>query len=286
MKQIAYDSRPDPIACLQRIISLARIIFLDGLRRHALAGLILLVLATEVSGMLFMDFFGHDVGRASSDFLFSVMWMAGLLFLFFHAVQVIAWDEEHGAIYALLSRPISRSEYVLGVFAGLMALLVCLNLLLGIAAYGTLLWIKHGLAEVYFPAFSTSHFLLAWVGMVMMQGVLLAAIMLFSGMVRGGFPVLLLTAAYYGICSGLPVVRTSVMQQLAHGQDVAVFSHLLQVLTAVFPDFGRLDFKDEVISVTQITEINTILIHFIVASLYVVLAVIFACRLYGRRDLQ
>jgi len=271
---------------VHRITSLARIIFLDGLRRHALAGLILLALAAEASGMLFMDFFGHDVGRASSDFLFSVMWMAGLLFLLFHAVQVIAWDEEHGAIYALLSRPISRAEYVLGVFAGLMVLLICLNVLLGIAAYGTLLWIKHGLQAVYFPAFSTSHFLLAWAGMVMMQSVVLAAIMLFSGMVRGGFPVLLLTAAYYGICSGLPVVRTSVMQQLAHGQDVAALDRLLQVLTAIFPNFGRLDFKDSIISVTQITETGYISVHFIVAVLYVVLAVIFACRLYGRRDLQ
>jgi len=275
-----------PLLSIHRIISLARIIFLDGLRRHALAGLILLTLAAEASGMLFMDFFGHDVGRASSDFLFSVMWMAGLLFLLFHAVQVIAWDEEHGAIYALLSRPISRSEYVLGVFTGLLTLLICLNVLLGVAAYGTLMWIKHGLEAVYFPAFSTPHFLLAWAGMVMMQGVMLAAIMLFSGMVRGGFPVLLLTAAYYGICSGLPVVRTSVMQQLAHGQDVAALSRLLQTFAAVFPDFGRLDFKDAIISVTQITGINAIFIHFIVAILYIALAVIFACRLYGRRDLQ
>jgi len=271
---------------LQRVQSLTRIIFLDGFRRYALIGLVFLALAAEASGMLFMDFFGHDVGRASSDFLFSVMWMSGLLFLFFHAVQVIAWDEEHGAIYALLSRPISRAEYVLGVFAGLLLLLVCLNLLLGITAYGTLLWIKQGLKVVYFPAFSTSHFLLAWMGMVMMEGVLLAVIMLFSGIVRGGFPVLLLTAAYYGICSGLPVVRTSVMQQLAHGQDVAASSHLLQVLTSIFPDFSRLDFKDEVISVTQVTEITSILIHFTVVVLYIVLAVIFACRLYGRRDLQ
>jgi len=274
------------VQSISRITSLARIIFLDGLRRHALLGLIMLALAAEVSGLLFMDFFGHDVGRASSDFLFSVMWMAGLMFLLFHAVQVIAWDEEHGAIYALLSRPISRAEYVLGVFAGLIVLLICLNALLGITAYGTLLWIKHGLKAVYFPAFSTPYFLLAWAGMIMMQSVMLAAIMLFSGMVRGGFPVLLLTAAYYGICSGLPVVRTSVMQQLAHGQDVAALSHLLQGLTAVFPDFSRLDFKDAIISVTQITEINAVIIHFIVAVLYIVLAVVFACRLYGRRDLQ
>jgi len=271
---------------VHRIASLARIIFLDGLRRHALIGLVLLSLAAEAGGMLFMDFFGHDVGRASSDFLFSVMWMAGLLFLFFHAVQAIAWDEEHGAIYALLSRPISRAEYVLGVFTGLLALLVCLHLLLGITALGTLLWIKQGLKAIYFPVFSTPHFLIAWLGLVAMQAVMLAAVMLFSGMVRGGFPVLLLTAAYYGICSGLPVVRASVEQQLAHGHDVWFVSRLFKALAALFPDFSRLDFKDEVVAVVQSTATNHILIHFTVAILYIVLAIIFACRLYGRRDLQ
>lgn len=273
------------IHSLNRIKSLSRIIFLDGLRRHALIGLLLLSLLAEVSGLLFMDFFGHDVGRASSDFLFSIMWGVGLLFLLFHAVQVIAWDEEKGVIYALLSRPISRREYVLGVFVGLAFLLFCLHLLLGATAYGTLLFIKQSLNEAYFPAFYASHFLLAWLGLVVMQWVLLAAVMMFSSLVRGGFPVLLLTAAYYGICSGLPVVRESMSQQLIQEADSGLL-YFLQVMTAIFPDFSQLDFKDIVVSSQSLVDVASVFTHFGVAVLYVALVITFACHLYTRRDLH
>ncbi|MDX8411810.1 MAG: hypothetical protein R8K46_08085 [Mariprofundaceae bacterium] len=266
---------------LHRVKALARIMFLDGVRRHALIGIVSMALAAEVFGLLFMDFFGRDVGRASSDYLFSVMWMAGLLFLFFHSVQVISWDEERGAIYALLSRPISRAEYVLGVFVGLAALLFSLLLLLGPVAYVSLIWIKQSLASVYFPELSIAHFLLAWAGILAMQLVILAVIMLFSGLVRGGFPVLLLSASYYAICSGLPVVRASAAQHDGQGLDL-----LLQLMTALFPDFGRLDYKDEVVAATLSIDTTIILTNFSVAILYVCVMVSLACWFYARRDLQ
>jgi len=266
---------------VRRVLALARIMFLDGVRRHALLGIVLLALAAEAFGLLFMDFFGRDVGRASSDYLFSVMWMAGLLFLFFHAVQVMSWDEERGAIYALLSRPISRAEYVLGVFAGLLALLVSLQLLLGPVAYVSLVWIKRSLAEVYFPALSLPHFLLAWAGLLAMQMVVLSVVMLFSGLVRGGFPVLLLSACYFGICSGLPVVRASAAQHDGPGLNL-----LLQVMTGLFPDFGRLDFKDEVVAAAQSVDPALVVTNFSVAVMYACVMVSLACWFYARRDLQ
>ncbi|HKJ83291.1 MAG TPA: hypothetical protein VJ961_04635 [Mariprofundaceae bacterium] len=262
-----------------RVSALGRIIFLDGLRRHALVGLVLLSLAAEVSGFLFMDFFGRDIGRASSDFLFSVIWAGGLMFLFFHAVQVISWDEERKVIYTILSRPLSRAEYVLGVFTGLLALLIGLQLLLGTAGYATLLVIKHSLATFYFQHLSLAHYLLTWAGLAVMQTALLAVIMLFSGMVRGGFPVLLLSVAYYGICAGLPVVRDSVDAHSAAG-------YLLQILTALFPDFSRLDFKDMVVSNLSVTHGMQVWMNFGLVLLYIGIVTGFASRIYARRDLQ
>lgn len=263
-----------------RTAALGRIIFLDGLRRHALVGLVLLSLAAEASGFLFMDFFGRDIGRASSDFLFSVMWAGGLLFLFFHAVQVISWDEERKVIYTILSRPLSRAEYVLGVFLGLFGLLIGLELLLGAMAYATLLIIKHSLATVYFQHLSLSHYILAWGGLAAMQVALLAVVLLFSGMVRGGFPVLLLSLAYYGICSGLPVVRDSLPQH------ASTMGYLLQTLAAIFPDFARLDFKDMVISNIAVTGTMNIVLNFALLLLYTGIVITLACRIYARRDLQ
>ena len=268
------------------MLSLAKIIFMDGVRRHALIGLVVLSLGAEAFGLLFMDFFGRDVGRASSDFLFSIMWLAGFMFLFFHAVQSISWDEEHRAIYSILSRPISRAQYVLGVFIGLAALLLSLQLLLGTVAYATLIAIKGALDEVYFPALSMAYFGLSWLGLLLMQFVLLGAILLFSGMVRGGGVVMLLSVAYYGICSGLPVVRASILQHVSQGEGSSTMALLLQGLTAIFPDFSRLDFKDFVISDAPITGWAGIGMNITASVLYVAIAVTLACVLYARRDLR
>ncbi|MFQ5355144.1 MAG: hypothetical protein ACE5DY_01420 [Mariprofundaceae bacterium] len=270
----------------QRIGSVSRLIFLDGLRRYTLFGLLVFSITAELSGLFFFDFFARDVGRASSDFLFSIMWLAGLIYLFFHAVQVIAWGEERGIIYTILSRPISRVEYIAGVYVGLASLLLGLQLLLGILAFGALEWIRQTLDPIYFPVLSLSHYLLAWAGLVVMQLMLLAAIILFSGLVRGGFPVLILSLAYYFICSGLPVVRESLAQQSAQGGDPPALSYLLQGLSAVFPDFQRLDFKDWIVSLAPMPQLFQITTSFSLAAAYILVLMAFAGMLYERRDLH
>jgi len=273
-------------ANLTNILSLARIIFLDGIRRYALLGLLLLSLFSEAMGLFFMDFVSHDVGRASSDFLFSIMWLGGMLFLLFHAVQVIAWDEERGVIYSILSRPLSRSAYVIGVFVGLAVLLTLLLLSLGLVAYLTLNWIQDALDPIYFPVFSSSHFILTWLGIVVAQLTILSVIMLFSGLVRGGFPVLLLSLAYYAICTGLPTVRESIESETATNGGNESTLIFLKLLSSIFPDLTRLDYKNSVLSdmlPLSVTEIST---DFSIVSLYAIIMMTFACMAYVRRDLQ
>jgi len=274
------------IPAWHRILAIAQVIYLDGKRRHTILGLLAFSILAESSGLLYLDFFGRDVGRASSDFLFSIMWLAGLVYLMFHAVQVIARGEEQGIIHVLISRPISRGEYVIGVYAGLAFLLLALQLLLGLIAFGTLAWIKSLFDPVYFPALSVTHYLLSWSGLVFMQMMFLAAIVLFSGLVRGSFPVLMLSMAYYFICSGLPVIREARNQQLASGEGTHLSDFILQGMAAIFPDFSRLDFKDSVVSVASLPHTSQITLNFTVAILYITLLLLFSSLAYNRRDLQ
>ena len=184
---------------LKRIAALARLVLLDGLRRHALMGLIVLSVAAQAGALLFFDFIPRDIGRASSDFILSLAWLSGCIFLFFHAVQVIALDEERKVIYSLLARPISRGEYVLGIFFGLAGLLLLLNLLLCALGFGSLLVIKQMVQPVYFEQLKILSYLLAWFGLIAMELMLLSVILLFSGLVRGSFPVLLISLSFYAI---------------------------------------------------------------------------------------
>ena len=271
---------------LKRITAAARLVTLDGLRRHALLGLVLLAAAAQVGAFFFFDFIPRDIGRASADFVLSLGWLAGLIFLFFHAVQVMALHEEKTVVYTLLARPLSRGEYVLGVFAGLAFLLLLLNLLLGGLGFGALLLIKQMVSPVYFSHLGISAYLLAWLGLFAMQLLLLAMILLFSGLVRGSFPVLLTSLAYYAICLGLPVVRQAVAQQHAAGEEGGGLVLLLQGLTALFPDFNHLDFKYLIITGQALPEPSLLATSFSVAGLYVVLALGLACLVYQRRDLQ
>ncbi len=271
---------------MKRILALARLVLLDGLRRHALKGLIALSITAQIGAFFFFDFIPRDIGRASGDFILSVAWLSGFIFLFFHGVQVMALDEERKVIYSLLARPISRGEYVIGIFTGLSTLLFLLNLILGGLGYGSLVLIKQMVKPVYFDQLHTGSYLLSWLGLIAMEFMMLSVILLFSGLVRGSFPVLLLSLSFYATCSGLPVVREAVAQQVAEGKGVAGLSTVLQGMTAIFPDFDRLDFKNMIASTTPLPQLSLMAMNFGLTLSYVALFLWLACLVYQRRDLQ
>ena len=271
---------------LRRIQSVANLVLLDGLRRHALIGLVVLALALQCGGLLFFGFIPRDIGRASSDFIFSISWLSGLIFLLFHAVQAMAWGEERRVIHSLLARPISRSEYFLGVFAGLSLLLLLLNLVLGGLGWGVLELIQSQVDDLLFSQFSTGYFLLTWSGVYLVELTILAVIMLFSGMVRGSFTVLLMTLSYYFTCNGLPVVRQALERRAVAGEDVGNSDLLLQWMTAFFPDFSRVDYKLYVVSDEAFPELVPLVSQYGLLFLYAALALWGACMVYQRRDLK
>ncbi len=270
---------------LQRIAALARIIIIDGIRRHALIGLLVLSLSAEACGLLFFDFVSRDIGRAASDFIFSISWLAGFIFIFFHAVQVIAWDDDRRVIHALLARPLSRGEYVLGVFVGLSILLLLLNLILCAIGWGTLILIRHMVTTAYFELFSVTYYALTWFGLFAMELMILAVIVLFSGLIRGGLPVLLISLSFYAICSGLPVVRET-FNQRAEEKGQIIMAGLFKTMTAIFPDFSRFDFKNAILTADPLPAVTTLLTNFGVVLCYVVVVLWMACAVYQRRDLQ
>ncbi len=269
----------------KRISALARLVILDGLRRHALIGLILFALAGIIGGLFFFDFIPRDIGRASNDFLFSIIWLTGFVFLLFHAVQIMSWDNERGVLHAYLARPISRTEYGLGLFAGLALLLLTLNCILGFMGWLLLNYIKGSVDAAYFQNLSLTFYLVALFGLYWIELTILAVILFISSVMRGSFPVLLLTLCYYFICTGLPVVRQSFQQKIIYGVNITL-GPLLKGLTALFPDFSWLDFKTLAASGDAIPAWPQLLLPFALITLYMAIVLWMACMIYERRDLQ
>lgn len=265
---------------LGRISALARLVLVDGMRRHALMGLVLLALAIIVSGLFFFAFVPRDIGRVSVDFVVTIGWCAGMVFLLFHAVQVMSWGEDRRVIHTLLAHPLSRTDYVLGVFAGLAALLVLLNVILGIAGFGVLYLIKSWVGVAFFARLGVGEYLLSWLGVLSIEAMILAVIVLFSGMIRGGFTVLLVTLSYYLICNGLPVA----LEFFKGGSELV--QKALVGMTLVFPNFSRFDYKGLVVVANQWPAASSLLLNLAYVVLYCVLTLTLAAGIYGRRDLK
>lgn len=265
---------------LVRIFAIARLVALDGLRRHALIGLVLLALGIELSGLFLFGFVPRDIGRVLTDFVVTIGWCAGMVFLFFHAVQVMSWGEDRRVIHTLLARPISRTEYILGVFAGLLFLMFLLNGLLAVMGYGVLALIKSWVGMAFFSRLGTVEYLLAWWGVLSIQAMILSAIVLFSGMIRGGFMVLLVTISYYLICNGLPVA-------IEFFKNAEPFTRKFLVsLTLAFPDFSRFDYKGLVVTLGKWPETSSLVLNLAYVILYCALVLTLAAGIYNRRDLK
>ncbi|MDO5674713.1 MAG: hypothetical protein Q4G66_07340 [bacterium] len=271
----------------RRITAQTQLVVLGGLRRRTLLGLFLFSLGAILAGLLFVQFIPRDIGRAAGDFLFSVVWVSGFFFLLFYTVPAAAWGEERSFLPVYLARPISRSEYVLGLFAGMALLLAFLHLLLGLANWGILYVVRRGVEESAFPVLSLPWFLLAACGLYLIHLQLLAVILLFTSGVRGSFPILLCTICYYFICTGLPVVRESLIGPGAGGAgQTSIYPLLLQGLNALFPDASWLDFKTLVVSTDPAPAALNVGLTFTLALLYILVVMGGACLIYERRDLQ
>jgi len=266
-----------------RLYAVIYITFMDGLRKKSIIGLIIFAAMMIVGGTLFMDFFGRDIGKASIDYLFSIMWLCGFIFLLFHAISACVLDDEHRNSLTILARPISRNEYILGTFIGLAILLGCLQLLLGIASYGILQWIQQSIDVRYFPYFSSSYFLLSVLGIILQQYLLLAVIIFFTTLLRGIFPVMLATISYQLIDSGIPVVRKSMQQALEAGYGSHSGQSFMQVIAAFFPDLNQFDYKNFIS--TPFLHSEHITLSLLSIIIYICVILILACLIYRKKDL-
>ena len=269
-------------ASVGRIGALSKIIIIDGIRCYVVLGLLLLALGAEISSLFFYRFIPRNIDQFACDFVLSIGWMIGLLFLFFHSVQTVSWGGDNRTIQAVLARPLSRANYVFGLFIGLALLLSLLNFIIALLGLCNILFIKNA-AGSYFQNFSYPFYILSWAGLLGMELMILSAILFFSSIMRGSFPVLLLTICYYFTCNGLPVVRETLEGRLSADSG---FVRLLQWMTLIFPDFSRHDYREFIINSQNLPSAFLLISNFSYAILYSVFFLYMAGVIYQQRDLS
>ncbi|MDH4162422.1 MAG: ABC transporter permease [Nitrospirota bacterium] len=262
---------------------IAAITFKEGIRDRALYGITLFALSLLGFSLLLSNMAPRDVGKVAVDMALSTISFAGLLLVLFVGINLMAKDLDKRTIYSVLSRPVSRSEYVVGKFFGLCLLIVAVVVFLSIFALLSILMLKLSYPN-YFEKFAWSLVILA----ITFEGamlILLSAIsFFFASLTSTSFVTLVLTVISYLIGNSIRDVKALVESPAAAGIQISpVMVKTVQAAYYLFPNLSLFDVKIQAAHGLPIP-LNYILLLLLYFVVYSSLVITLAALIFRRKE--
>jgi ABC-type transport system involved in multi-copper enzyme maturation permease subunit len=222
---------------------IAAITYKEGIRNRSIYGISLFALMLLGLNLLVANMAPRDVGKVAVDMALSTVSFSGLLVVLFVGINLMAKDLDKKTIYMVLSKPISRSEYIVGKFFGIVLILFTTTAFISIFALASLFILKTGFAE-YFPRFSWSLVLFS-ICFILISLVLLSALsFLFASFSSTSFITLVLTIITYLIGQSLSDIKALIEATTVTGQEIPPITvKVVQIAYYVFPNLSFFDIK-------------------------------------------
>lgn len=111
-----------------------KITFKEGIRSRVLFGITILAVLLFASNVVITNLFSLEVGKVMIDMAFAALSLAGLSIIFFLGISLLSQDIHNKTVYMIVSRPVTRGQYVVGKFGGIALLLLVVMVILGALA--------------------------------------------------------------------------------------------------------------------------------------------------------
>jgi Cu-processing system permease protein len=254
---------------------IALITFKEGIRNRSIYAISLLAFFLMAANFLLADIVPIDVGKVTVDFTLSILSIAGVLFVLFVGINLMAKDLDKKTIYVILSRPISRPTYIYGKFFGMVMLIMAIMALLSIFGVFSLASIRW----MYPRSFEGFRWLILGlaIGEIVLMLILLSALtFLFASFTTSSFITLAFTILAYVIGISMQDVKALVDAPQAVGIQVSpLTSKMVTLAYHVFPNFSLFDIKMQAahgLSVSPAYLGLTFLYSFVYTSFVIILA--------------
>ena len=175
---------------------LALLTFKEGIRDRSLYLILFFCILTITFSFILVGFYIRQLDKVSVDILLSTINFAGLLLTFFLSVKLMAKDLDKHGIYFILSKPFSRTQYILGKYCGIMLIIFVCFLILCFCSAITLFFTKIQYNE-WFKDFLWIEFFKACYSLFLMFFILNAFVIFFSSITSNSFLVQLLSILIY-----------------------------------------------------------------------------------------
>ena len=268
---------------MNRIWHLAALTFKEGVRARAMFGVMGMALIMFISTIAIVGMYGYDLMKVTMDLNLSVVAFTGLLLCFFININMIAKDIDKKTIYCVLSKPISRAEYIWGKYFGTLALIIVAVVML--AMFGAIMvwFIKSITQTVYFSGFSWQCYIQAVFYEMAMFLVLNAVIIFYSSFSSSSFLTLIYSLATY--VAGQSIEDVIEFFRMTHQFTETGKKAFWIGLQYVFPNLSAFDIKVLASHGFLMTGKHTLLL-FCYAIFYASLLLILSVIIFKRREIQ
>jgi Cu-processing system permease protein len=265
------------------ILIVARSVFKESIRDRIAYNLVFFaVLLMATSFLLAQLTAGQDV-KIIKDLGLAAATLIGVLIAVFIGVGLIAKEVERRSIYSLLSKPITRSQFILGKYVGLVLTLAANLAVMALAYYAVLAllsWLTPANAKQAWEASATDPRLLKAFVMIGVELMLVTALALFFSTFSSTFLSAALTLAIYVIGHFSEDLRT--LESFGASSAVSMIGRGLYY---VLPNLAPLNVSSAVVHAQPVT-----LQHMLVASgsigLYVAVLLVASTLIFERRDFK
>jgi len=226
----------------RRILSLAMLTFREGIRDRALYGIGLFALMMMGLSIIVVGFFMRELHKVTVDINISAITFAGLLMTFSLSVNLMAKDIDKRTIYCVLSKPFSRTQYLVGKFFGLILLnLIALCVLTSISTLT--IWLIKSLYPAYFKEFAWMGFYQAVFAEFLMFIILNAIVIFFSTISTSSFLTLLFTIATYVAGQTIEEVIQFIQSQAQTIPLTKGVQWVIKITQYIIPNLSAYDLK-------------------------------------------
>jgi hypothetical protein len=215
---------------LKRIGAIALNTWRETMRDRLLNAAMIAVLA--IAGLaLFME--GRQGGVAALDLALTAMNGTGLLMAVFLGTSLVHKELDRRTLFVVLTKPVSRMEFLLGKFVGLMGTLTVMMALMGLGVGAVMLAIGHPDPKVLGVLAAN------W----MQLGLVTSMAFCFSTITSGPL------AALYTVGFYVLGQQTLMVREFADSEaKLHLYNYVLgRALYYVLPNFGAFDFKNNVL---------------------------------------
>lgn len=269
---------------MKSLFALATITFKEGIRNRSLFGIALLALFLFGLNVTVAGFFMRDIGKVTVDMNLSALALAGLLLVFFVGINLIAKDIDRKTIHLVLSKPISRAQYIWGKYLGIQ-LFVTVSLLLLVLFSSLTVGLVRQLYPDYFVGFSWLIFFQACFFVLVKFWVLTAVVVFFSSITTSSLITLIFSLGSYIAGVTIEEVVFYLKTEMAAQEKIISESlrMVIDVISYLVPNFSVFDFTLEAAHGLVIAP-DRLLLSLAYAVIYIVIMLSAAASIFSRRE--